>query len=133
MKLKPVQYAQALFDLTYGKNHGEIDGVVSQLAQRLRKNGQLKLKKEIIRKYNAVYNKENGIVETEVISSKKLEDELEKRIADFVKDKYGAKEVVVENKIDENIKGGIIIRVGDEVLDGSVERHVRDLKSKLIS
>lgn len=131
MKITAIQYAKTLYDLTIGKTHGEIDGVVSQLAQMLKKNGQLKLKKEIIKKYSAVYNQGNGIIEAEVITREKLSGELEKKIADFVKNRYGAKEVKIENKIDENIKGGVIIRVGDEILDGSVAKKLRDLKKEL--
>ena len=48
-----------------------------------------------------------------------------------MKEKYKAKEVVIKNKIDENIKGGIIIKVGDEIVDASISGKLRSFKSSL--
>jgi F-type H+-transporting ATPase subunit delta len=133
MKITANQYAKTLYDLTEGKSRGEIDGVVSRLAEILKKNGQLKLEKEIIKKYDAIHSKENGIIEAEVISREKLGGGLEKKVVEFIRNKYGAKEVKIKNKIDENIKGGIIIRIGDEVLDGSIAKQIKKLRNRLIS
>lgn len=41
--------------------------------------------------------------------------------------------MVIKNKIDENIKGGIIIIVGDEIVDASVGRQLYDLEVNLIN
>ena len=35
-------------------------------------------------------------------------------------------------KIDKNILGGVIIRYGDKVVDGSLKTQLEDLKEKLI-
>ena len=51
----------------------------------------------------------------------------------YVKNKYSAKEVIIKNTVSEKIKGGVVIKVGDEILDGSVERKLKELKILLIS
>ena len=42
------------------------------------------------------------------------------------------KEIITNNIIDKNIKGGIIIKVGDEVLDGSVSAQLKRLEKELV-
>ena len=67
----------------------------------------------------------------EAISSRKLEADQTQQIEKFIKDKYSAREVLIDNKIDESIKGGIILKIGDEILDASVERQLRELRNNL--
>ena len=131
MKITARQYAKTLYELTKDKNHEEINGIISQLVDIFRKNSQLRLKNDIIKRYEEIYNQEKRIVSAKVFSRKKLDGEMEKEISEFIKKKYKAEKVEIENNIDESIKGGIIIRIGDEVLDGSLDRKLKELKSAL--
>jgi len=131
MKATATQYAKTLYELTNDKNHNEIDGVVSNFAKELARNGQMKLAGNIVAKFGEVYNAENGIVEAEVITCEKLSSQLVDKLSSFIKEKYLAKKVVIDNKIDESIKGGIIIKIRDEVMDGSVSRQLVNLRKNL--
>jgi F-type H+-transporting ATPase subunit delta len=131
MKATATQYAKTLYELTKDKKHQEIDGVVSNFIKELDKNGQMKMADGIVKKFQEIHNAENGIVEAEVITKEKISESLDNKIKQFVKEKYSAKEVVLKNIIDENVKGGIIIRVGDEVMDGSIKRQLEELKNSL--
>ena len=42
------------------------------------------------------------------------------------------KEVIIEQDIDPDIIGGILIRVGDKIIDGSVHSKLESLKLKLL-
>jgi F-type H+-transporting ATPase subunit delta len=131
MKITPNQYAKTLYELTQEKSQSEIGNVVSEFANLLTKKNQTKLLPKIIEKFTTIWNKENGIVEAEVISREKLSSLLVDNLIRFVKDKYKAKEVLINNIVNESLKGGIIIRVGDEVMDGSVDRQLRTLRLRL--
>lgn len=133
MKATPTQYAMSLYEVTKEKNHPEIDEKVSNLVKILEKNGQLKLAPKIIEKFNEIYNQENGIVEAEAVSREKLTSQLSRKIIDFIKEKYEAKKVFLNSRIDERIKGGIIIKIGYEKIDGSIEGRLKELRNKLIS
>lgn len=133
MKATPIQYAMSLYEVTKDKNHPEIDERVSNLVKILEKNGQLKLAPKIIEKFNEIYNQENGIVEAETVSREKLTGQLSRKIIDFIKEKYEAKKVFLNSRIDERIKGGIIIKIGYEKIDGSIEGRLKELRNKLIS
>jgi len=131
MRITSKQYAQTLYDLTDGQSKPEIEKAVADFARYIYRNRKLKLAGKIIEQFAAIYNKKKGIVEAEVVSRKKLDDAGAKKINHFVKEKYRAKEVVLKNSVDENIKGGIILKVGDEILDGSLKGKLGELKKIL--
>ena len=131
MKATAMQYAKALYEATKDKNQKEIDGILADFVKLLAKNNQERLAGNISKKFGEIYNAENGIVEAEITSCEKLNEAIEKKIENYIKDKYSAKKVEINNKIDESIKGGIIIKVGDEIMNGSVERQLKELKSSL--
>lgn len=140
MKVSIKQYSQTLFDLTDGKSEQEVLDVVRRFAEQLKKDGQLKNAGKIMEKFSDIYNAKNGIVEAEVTTKYKIQDTRlpdgqarYKQIEEFIKEKYSANEVVIKNIVDEKIQGGIIIRVGDEVLDGTVNSQLNRLKKQLIS
>jgi F-type H+-transporting ATPase subunit delta len=132
MKATATQYAKSLYGATKDKSHKKIDDVVANFLKIVDKNGQLKLKNGIIVKFGQIYNAENGIVEAEVVSREKLKEGILNDVRTYVRRKFEAEEVVLKNVVCEKIKGGIIIRVGDEVMDGSVERQLTELKKTLI-
>jgi F-type H+-transporting ATPase subunit delta len=131
MKATAIQYAKALYEATKDKDQKEIDGLLVDFVKVLSKNNQIRMAGNVSKKFREVYNRENGIVEAEVISCEKLDEAIEKKIKDYIKDKYSAKEVIVNNIIDKSIKGGVIVKVGDKVMDSSIERQLRELKDVL--
>jgi F-type H+-transporting ATPase subunit delta len=66
-----------------------------------------------------------------VVGRTDVSPDILEKVKEFVKKKYGAKEVEINIEIDEKIKGGIIIKVGDEILDGSVSSQLKRLKNIL--
>lgn len=132
MRVSAKQYAQVLHGLTDGKTRPEIEKAIADFARNLNKNRKLKLAGKIIEQFGKIYNKEKNIVEAEAISRQKIDETLEKKVKHFVKEKYLAKEVVLKNVIDKNIKGGIVLRVRDEVIDGSISGKLQELRKALI-
>jgi F-type H+-transporting ATPase subunit delta len=131
MKVSIKQYSQTLFDLTTGKSEQEILNIVSKFAEQLKNDGQFKNSNKIIEKFGEIYNAKNGIIEANVTSAKKLEDIQLENIITFIRQKYSVKEVVIKNVVDEKIKGGLIVRVGDEIMDASILSQLNKLKNIL--
>lgn len=77
-------------------------------------------------------NKLKRQVSIEVISAisldGKLVDEIKKGI-----DKKTGMDVRIKNIIDKDIIGGLIIKIGDKVIDLSIKNKIKDLKTKLKS
>lgn len=133
MKISTTQYAKALYEATKGKSEKDVHNVIVNFLKLLQKNGQMKLAKKVSEKFSAIWNKEQGVVEAEVITRYKIQDTMTKEIEKFIKEKYSAKEVVIKNVVDEKIQGGVIIKVGDELLDASVARKLVELKNSLMA
>lgn len=131
MKLTATQYAKTLYEITKGKSSSEIDEALVNFVKLLIKNNQIKFADGIISRFKKISNAEEGITEAEIMSREKLSSEIEDRIGGFIKEKYQTEKVVINNKIDEKILGGIIIRVGDEVMDGSLRNQLRNMKLAL--
>ncbi len=133
MKISNIQYATALYESAKGKSQSEINAVVANFVKVLEKNNQLKNINLIISKFSEVWNRNEGILEAEVTASRKLESHQVHKVGSYLKDKYKAEKVEIIEKIDKNIKGGIIVKVGDEVMDGSILGKLKNLKKKLVN
>lgn len=131
MKVSIKQYSQTLFDLTDGKSEQEVSVIAGRFVQALQKDGQLKNAGKIMEKFSELYNAAHGIVDAKVVSREKLSDEMLGKLNVFIKEKYAAKEVVISNVVDEKIQGGMVITVGDEVIDASVANKLKRLKKVL--
>ena len=58
-----------------------------------------------------------------VTSAVPLDDEQQERLAESLKQEFG-REIRLQVVVDEELIGGVTVRVGDEVIDGSVLRHL---------
>lgn len=133
MKVSIKQYAQALFDLTAGKSEREVLTVVKKFAEKLKSEGQLKNVGKITDKFQELYNRKHGIVRAEVTTRYKMQDAGYAELKNYIKTRYGAGSVELAESTKEEIKGGVIIRVGDEVIDGSVRKQLTNLRKVLYS
>lgn len=131
MKIRSKQYSQALFELTDGKGESEVDALVLKFVENLKRNGDFKKSDDVLKDFVKIYNRENGIIEAKVLSARKLSEDQLKEIEKFIIEKYSAKEVILDSEIDENILGGVSVRVDDEVTDFSVSGQLKRLKSYL--
>lgn len=131
MKISIKQYAQALYELTLGKSEGEVKVVADKFIEGLAKNNDLKLAKKIIEKFEKIYNEENGIILVEVVTAGKIDSNDAEKIKKYLLKKYSAKEIILNNKIDKSVKGGAVIRVGDDLMDASIEGKLRDFSRAL--
>jgi F-type H+-transporting ATPase subunit delta len=133
MRISAQQYAQTLFDLTDGKSEFEIEKSVADFARYIHRNRKLKLADKIVEQFSKIYNQKNGIVEAEITTRKKIGEAEIKKMKQHILKKYQARKVVLKNTIDESLKGGFVLKVGDEVVDGSVKGKLNALKKFLVS
>lgn len=127
MKISAKKYAKALHELTKDKENGEIDSIVLNFAKELKKKRKINSLNDIVANFSDIYNEANGIVECEIVCAREIGTNQIDEIKDFIKNKYNAKEVIDSVSIDESIKGGIILKIGDEIIDGSVLKKLKNL------
>jgi F-type H+-transporting ATPase subunit delta len=98
----------------------------------LSSKGKLGLVPDISRAFASLLDARQGKADVEVTVARKLSpselDQVRQRISTAIK-----KEAVVNQKVDESIIGGIVIRVGDTLIDGSVKAQLDSLSKKLVT
>jgi len=128
MKIKPKQYAISLFESLEGKNKKETEEIIEKFVQVLVENNQASQIEKIISYFSNLWGKENGLVEAEIISSRKLDNKIVKLLNDYIVKLSDAKKVNIEEKVDPGIIGGVVIKYGDKIMDGSLKTEIRDFK-----
>ena len=85
---------------------------------------------ELHQAYDALAIVEEGVVEVEVVSAGELSSETEKKIAARVAEATGRR-VEMARRVDPSILGGLVLRIGDVIVDGSVKARIRQLRRRL--
>ena len=133
MKVSPKQYAQALFEATKSKNKEEINQSVARLFEILKKRKRLDKIDEILEDFKLIWNEEKKCIDVVVTSKEKLGEKERQEINKFLDKKYPGFNVSCEEKINEQMLGGIVIQAGDDVFDGSLSKQLKNLKKQLKS
>ena len=85
---------------------------------------------EIAESFQTMVDEERNICKGLVISSKELQPAMQEKAKETL-EKITGKQVVLKAEIDESIIGGIIAKVGDLVLDGSIKTQLEGLKESI--
>jgi len=132
MNIQIKQYSTILYKLLDGKSKSEAEKIILEFVAVLTANNDLGKLKKIISEFGVVWNKEKGIVEAEITSASELSKDIVKLLDDYIAKLSGAKEVIIKEKVDKSILGGVIMRYADKVLDGSLKTKIEELKSNLV-
>ena len=87
---------------------------------------------EIIEEFEALRDEKYGIVNVDVTSAIEFTPSQRKDLADEL-ERYTRKKVRVRIAVDKAIKGGLVVRIGDTVLDASVRRQLEILRERFLS
>ena len=87
---------------------------------------------KIIESFNALYNEENNILEVTAITTVPLSDTLrEKLIAKL--ESVSKKTIVLSEKIDKSIIGGIVLEYSNTQIQGSIKHRLDELRARINS
>jgi F-type H+-transporting ATPase subunit delta len=81
-------------------------------------------------RYEALWDEANRLLPVEVTSAIELDDETVQTIADRVREQTG-QTIELSRKVDSGILGGIVLRVGDFILDASIRNRLNQLRKEL--
>lgn len=111
---------------------GRVSPLVWNFLRVLNSRGSLKLLVEIADAYEDLLNDQMGRIEVDVTVAHKLPaDELEevrRRVGKALR-----KEAVVHQYVDDSIIGGLVVRVGDRLIDASVRSQLKAMRQQLLS
>jgi F-type H+-transporting ATPase subunit delta len=108
----------------------EANPLVLNLVYLLIARRRLGLLPQIIEQYEQLLDAHRGIERARVITAVPLEEEEKQRLAEILGN-IAAKKVVVATEIDPDIIGGVVARLGDKLIDGSVRSRLENLRRRL--
>ncbi len=85
---------------------------------------------EIAEEFQIMVNEENNVSHGSIISAVELSDELQAKVQATL-EKLTGKQVVLSTSVDPSLIGGVIAKVGDLVLDGSIRTQLAGLKDSI--
>ena len=101
--------------------------------QLLTEDAEINLYKEfnnIKVKVKELLNDKHNIIEGTVISAIALTEKQVKELEEKLSKKYN-KNVTLENEVDQSILGGVLVRLGNTQIDGSVKTRLNNIKAQL--
>ncbi len=108
-----------------------LDEEVARFLRLLVEKKRIQFIKEIIEIYDELLDEEMGIARAEVrIAFEPTEEDLSK-LSEALKKLVG-KEVRLQVRVDPELIGGLVVKVGDLVLDGSVRAQLQAFKESII-
>jgi F-type H+-transporting ATPase subunit delta len=127
MKYSQSQYVQALHEAIQDTDARSHDRVIENFIQTLKANGDLGSYEAIIKEYETYDKQQRGVKDIEITTAgAKVNKAL---ITDL--NKLVGKNIDVIQKHDDKIIGGVVIKVDDTLIDGSIKNHLENLGKAL--
>ena len=109
---------------------GRTDERILNLMKLLAEKGRFKLLPEVIKLFRQEYLKDSGIIEARVISAVELSVGQLDRLKAALEKKTG-KTLLLTQKLDPSVLGGVRVEADGETLDGTVAGDIRHLAKAL--
>ena len=84
----------------------------------------------ILKSYKSLLNDKNNVVEGIAITAVAMTKDEIKELEAKLSSKYN-KNVTLKNKVDESVLGGVLVRLGNEEIDGTVKTRLAKMKEQL--
>ena len=115
-----------LLDIGGGRLNDECQNLIKLLVA----NKKVPALPEIAAQYEALKNQSEGAIDVVITSAFEMKPAQEQIIAEALKKKF-SREINISNETDANLVGGIRIKAGDMVIDGSIKGQLQKLANEL--
>jgi F-type H+-transporting ATPase subunit delta len=106
----------------------DIGGVTANFVRLITVKRRLFYIRDMIAAYRKLYDASRGVTRAEVTSATALTDENVAALKDQLRAASGGREVELETKIDPSIIGGLIVRLGSRMVDGSLRTKLNAIR-----
>lgn len=111
---------------------GRVSPVLLNFLKVVSEHERLDCLQDIYRETKRMHHQAEGVVQVVVTTAEPLEGGELRRVKSDLEKKLGAK-VDIETTVDPQIIGGIIVRMGDKVYDGSVSQRLTSLRQDAVA
>ncbi len=111
---------------------GTASGPVQNLIQLLLRRGRIEELGRVAAEFRRLDDRRQGITHASVTSAAPLTPDEIRALTARLEATTGGR-VVLDTAVDESLLGGLVVRVGDRLIDGSVRGRLERLRNQLIS
>lgn len=131
MLKSPIILSSKKLTILYKIFEGKVNDLTLRIFDILTKKRRESYLPAIAREMHHQYNLNMGIAEATVTTTFVLDDELRKEFESVVT-KISGKGVELTEKVDEDLIGGFVLKIGDRQIDDSISARLRALRLKFI-
>lgn len=125
------EIAKAIYLSTKDKSGSQLHEAIQNVLKFLSRKRLLSKSKEILEILKRIINQEEGIMVAKVTSASKLDHGAKEDLKHSLKKRYKAKEILLEEKLNEKLLGGVKIEMNDEVIDLTLKNQIGQLQRYL--
>jgi F-type H+-transporting ATPase subunit delta len=118
--------------LLVGLFGGKVDDLTLRLLELLLQKRRIAILPQIETEYRALLNARENIASASLICAEKLSESAVADIKARLTEHLG-KKLELDVKVDPSLIGGVVLRLGDQVIDGSIRGKLRNIERALLS
>ncbi|MBO5658328.1 MAG: F0F1 ATP synthase subunit delta [Duodenibacillus sp.] len=122
---------EQVFDLLAGALGEDIPSELIGLLRVVIENGRLAALPEIAAQFRALKNESEGVADAYIETAFALKQEEVEQLVDSLKNKFPGVKLNPVVTVNPELIGGVSIRVGDSILDGSVRARLAQMQAAL--
>lgn len=130
-KISVKKYVAALYAATATVEKKELKPLLANFVALLAKNKNLSLAKKIMEQFLVFSRQQLGVVAATVWTVDGLGAVGKTQLTEKIKKEYQAREVEITEEHDASLLGGAVVRIGDQIWDGSLQTSLANLKTNL--
>ncbi|WP_027965210.1 F0F1 ATP synthase subunit delta [Halalkalibacillus halophilus] len=94
---------------------------------------RLNILPQIVSEFVAMKNKARGVAEADVYSVKALTEDEKNHVKDVFARKLNLNTLRINNIVDEDILGGLKVRIGNQIYDGTIKNKLTRIEQKVVT
>ena len=108
-----------------------LDPITTKFVGVLAKNGRKRELRKIIRSFRRIAAEHRGETIAEVVTARPLNDDQVAALKAQLRTRAGGAEVILEPTVDPNILGGLVVKLGSEMIDASIRTKLNRLAAAM--
>ena len=130
-KISAKKYAVSLYETVRGVKEDQLPIILENFIKLLIKNNDLSKANKVINAFNDYAKEKEGILDVEVKTAKPLENVDKDKIIEYLQKSFN-KKIILDEKTDKKLIGGVVLSYKDTVIDGSIKKRLEILKESLM-
>jgi len=131
MKPTASQYAYAFLELSRGSDSSEQAVVVGRFLAFLKCQRETKKLPAILRNLQQLVDQSEGVRRVQMTTNEVLNESALEDFTQKIKKLLDSEKLIVEQKVDKRMIGGVTFRTETELFDGTVRRRLEELRKVL--